>query len=235
MDSLTDWIAKLFQDRDLLRMGHAQRLEDLNLGLGWLYYALVRAVRPKSVVVIGSYRGFVPLVLARALSDNAEGGELHFIEPSLVDEFWKDDSAVHDYFASFGCGQIRHYRQTTQQFVESPAYHELQDIGILFIDGYHSAQQAEFDFEAFADKLSPQGMILLHDSVWRLSSKIYGPGREYVQDVVDFIDVLKRRPQWQVLDLPLGDGVTLVRRSEVPAPPARRKHVTTLQSEGCTQ
>jgi predicted O-methyltransferase YrrM len=233
MEPLTDWIAKLFDERDLLRMGHAQRAEDLNLGLGWLYYALVRVVRPKCAVVIGSYRGFVPLVLARALSDNAERGELYFIEPSLVDDFWKDDLAVRDYFGSFGCGQIRHYRQTTQEFVESKTYQQLEDIGILFIDGYHSAEQAEFDFDVFADKLAPQGLVLLHDSVWRLPSRIYGPGREYVQDVVDFIEVLKGRPQWQVLDLPLGDGVTVVRRSELPDPPARRKQTISVQSERC--
>src|SRR5262249_11920228 len=155
--------------------------------------SLARVVRPKCAVVIGSYRGFVPLVLARGLSDNAEGGELHFIEPSLVDDFWKDDSTVRDHFASFGCSRIQHHRQTTQQFVVSKAYQELEDIGILFIDGYHSAAQAEFDFDAFADKLSPQGLILLHDSVWRLSSRIYGPGREYVQDVVDFVELLKAR------------------------------------------
>ena len=53
-------------------MGHNQRAEDLNLGLGWLYYGLARLIHPKSAVVIGSYRGFVPLLLGRALRDNVE-------------------------------------------------------------------------------------------------------------------------------------------------------------------
>ena len=35
MHSLTDWIGRLFEHRDLLAMGHAQRPDDLNLGLGW--------------------------------------------------------------------------------------------------------------------------------------------------------------------------------------------------------
>jgi hypothetical protein len=67
--SLTEWIERLFEQRQLLQMGHAQRKEDLNLGLGWLYYALGRVTRPSKAVVIGSYRGFVPLVIAKALAD----------------------------------------------------------------------------------------------------------------------------------------------------------------------
>jgi predicted O-methyltransferase YrrM len=219
LTSLSDWVANLLQHRDLLRMGHAQRSDDENLGLGWLYYALGRILRPSNVVVIGSYRGFVPLVIARALADNSEGGQLHFIDPSMVDDFWKDESDVRDYCHSLGVANITHHLTTTQEFVDSHAYRKLNNIGILFVDGFHSAEQARFDFDAFADKLAPQGLVLLHDSIWRLRSKIYGPGREYVYDVTDFITELKSRGGWQVLDLPFGDGVTVVRRDVVPAPP----------------
>src|SRR5207302_8700235 len=75
---MEEWIARLFSDRNLLRMGHAQRAEDLNLGLGWLYYGLARVIRPAQVVVVGSFRGFVPLILGKALADNSEGGEVVF-------------------------------------------------------------------------------------------------------------------------------------------------------------
>ena len=71
---MTDWIARLLERPDLQGMGHGQRVEDLNLGLGWLYYALARLLRPRIVVVIGSYRGFAPLVFGRALADNQESG-----------------------------------------------------------------------------------------------------------------------------------------------------------------
>ncbi len=215
-DGLTDWIAQLFQRRELLLMGHAQRQPDLNLGLGWLYYALVRMIRPSTAVVIGSYRGFVPLVIARALADNSEGGEVHFIDPSLVDEFWTVESDVQNYFASHGVTNIRHWLMTTQEFVATDAYRQLDQIGIAFIDGYHTAEQARFDFEAFAGKLMPAGMALLHDSVWRFQSRIYGPGREYEHDVCDFVSKLKRHPRWQVLDIPFGSGLTIVRRNAIP-------------------
>ena len=91
---MNDWIATLFQQPDLLRMGHGQRSEDLNLGLGWLYYGLTRAIRPSTIVAIGSFRGFVPLVLGKASQDNVENGRVYFIDPSLVDDFWKDPARV---------------------------------------------------------------------------------------------------------------------------------------------
>ncbi len=221
--SLTQWITQLLARPDLTRMGHAQRAGDGNLGLGWLYYALGRMIRPATAVVIGSYRGFVPLVLAKALADNAEGGQVVFIDPSFVDDFWKDPAAVEGYFAGLGITNITHHLLTTQQFVETTAYQALGPVGLVFVDGFHSVEQARFDFEAFADRLTPAGMILLHDSVWRMTTGMYGPQQSYVHGVVDFIAELKCQPQWQVLDFPLGDGVTAVRRAEVPPAPSRRR------------
>ncbi len=209
---MTDWIAALFQHRDLTRMGHGQRVEDLNLGLGWLYYALARVLRPARVVVIGSFRGFVPLVLGKALVDNTEGGSVDFIDPSLVDDFWKDPQRVRDHFASFGITNVRHFLMTTQQFVETDAYRDLADVGIVFVDGYHSEEQARFDYEAFRDRLAPDGIVLFHDSTRLRVSGIYGAGRAYEHRVKCFLDGLKRDPALQVLDLPFADGVTLVRK-----------------------
>jgi predicted O-methyltransferase YrrM len=232
VQSLTEWIGQLFQHRELLLMGHDQRQDDLNLGLGWLYYSLGRLLRPRCAVVIGSYRGFVPLVLARALSDNSEGGDVHFVDPSFADDFWTNGSAVQDYFAGFGASNVKHYLMTTQQFVESNAYRELGQIGLIFIDGYHSADQARFDFEALAHKMAPNGLILLHDSLWRFQSRIYGLGREYEHDVCDFVTELKQQPSWQVLDVPFGNGLTIVRRAAIPSGPESQLSMP-LVTEGC--
>jgi hypothetical protein len=75
-------------------------------------------------------------------------------------------------------------------------------------------------------------MILLHDSVWRLPSGIYGSEREYIHSVVDYVTDLKRQPEWQVLDVPFGDGVTVVRRTDVGSPPVRRRKVAARLTEG---
>ncbi|MBC8356653.1 MAG: class I SAM-dependent methyltransferase [Planctomycetes bacterium] len=209
----TEWITRLFEDPDLLRMGHCQRPEDLNLGMGWLYYAVARLVRPETVVVIGSWRGFAPLIYARALADNVEDGKVIFIDPSLVDDFWKAPQQVRDHFARFDITNVEHYLMTTQEFVETDGYRSLGEVGIVFIDGYHSEEQARFDFEAFEPLVPGSGLILMHDSIQRRSSKLYGPDRVYEYSVKDFVDQLKSREDLQVFDLPFANGLTLVRKS----------------------
>ena len=214
---MKEWIQALFETKDFLRMGHHQRAEDANLGLGWLYYALARIIRPARIVVIGSFRGFVPLIFSKALADNSEGGQVWFIDPSLVDDFWKDPAAVRKFFGGFGASNIEHFLMTTQQFVMSEQYRSIGEVGIVFVDGYHSEEQARFDYEAFQDHLSAEGIVLFHDSVRVRTSRMYGPDRLYEHRVKGFIDALKNNPGVQVFDLPFGDGITLVRRSGSPA------------------
>ena len=200
----------------MLRMGHNQRVEDLNLGLGWLYYSLARLVRPRQAVVIGSWRGFVPLVIAKACQDNVEPCTLHFIDPSLADDYWKDPATTQAHFRAFGLHNVRHHLHTTQDFVTTAEYAALTDVGLLFVDGYHTAEQARFDYEAFADRLTPRGLVLFHDSMILKPSGIYGPERRYEVDVRHYMDELRRDPGLQLLDLPFGTGLTVLRKVDGP-------------------
>lgn len=208
------WLEQLCSHPELLRMGHLQRVEDRNLGLGWLYYALARILRPQTAVCIGSWRGFVPLVLARGLRDNLEGGKVTFIDPSLVDGFWEDPVRTTEWFKEFALDNVRHYRMTTQEFAASGHNRALRDVGLLFVDGYHSAEQARFDHETFADRLTHDAVVLFHDSIANRPSAKYGSDRIYEHTVRDYIDGLKRRPDLQVMDFPFASGVTLVRASQ---------------------
>ena len=74
--------------------------------------------------------------------------------------------------------------------------------------------QAKFDFESFVPRLADNGLVLFHDSVRVRWSRIYGEDKAFEHRVKDFMDELKTDPRWQVFDLPFGDGVTLVRRSQ---------------------
>lgn len=204
------WLKQFLSHPELTKMGHGQSEKDLNIGLGWLYYAQVRITRPKHIVCIGSWRGFVPMVLARGLLDNAENGRLTFIDPSLVDDFWADPEKVRQWFASFGLDNIDHFRCTTQEFVNSDSYKQLAKVGILFIDGFHSAEQAKFDHEAFIHLLETESCVFFHDGVRRKQSDIYGSDKPYVHTVCDYIEELRSRPDLQVFDFTLADGVAMV-------------------------
>jgi predicted O-methyltransferase YrrM len=220
---MTEWIRQLFEESDLLRMGHSQRADDLNLGLGWLYYAMGRIVRPRNAVVIGSYRGFVPIVIARALQDNLEPGHLTFIDPSMADTFWDDPATVAKYFVNHGVANVRHFRMTTQQFVLTDEYRALNEIGLVFIDGYHTEEQARFDYNAFAKQLGHRGFALLHDSMVVRDDKVYGADKAYEMRVKYFVDELKQDPALQVMDWPFGvSGLTLVRRPDPALPDPQR-------------
>jgi predicted O-methyltransferase YrrM len=211
-EGLDAWIARLYREPELLRMGHNQRPEDLNLGLGWIYYGLARLYRPKLAVVIGSWRGFVPMVIARGCQDNLEGGQVLFIDPSLVDGHWRDPAAVQDWFGSFGLDNIRHRLTTTQDYVGTAEHAGLADIDLLFVDGYHSADQARFDYEAFRDRLSPRSVVFFHDSLRDDASTMYSEERPYAVTVRALMDEYRRNPELQLLDLPFGTGLTLLRK-----------------------
>jgi hypothetical protein len=205
------YIRDLLSNPEMLRMGHFQRREDLNLGLGWIYYALGRVIRPARAVVIGSYRGFVPSVIARSLLDNTERGEVLFIDPSYVDDFWADADRVEAHFRQLGTPNVRHYRHTTQEFVATPAYAEVTGIGLLMIDGYHTAEQGRLDYLAFLGKLAENAVVLFHDSVGQKTSRVYGKDRLYTRTVCALIERLKMTPGLEVFTLPYASGVTMVK------------------------
>jgi predicted O-methyltransferase YrrM len=208
--SLDAWVAKLLSVPEMLQMGHGQDAASQSLGLGWLYYGLARAMRPRTVVVIGSWRGFVPLVIGRALADNGDGGRVTFIDPSLVDGFWKEPAAVIRHFEHFGIVNIDHHCLTTAAFARSDAFERLAGVELLFVDGLHTFEQAKADHETFKDKLSAQALVLFHDSVRVRVSRIYGGENAYEHRVCDYMALLRRSGDVDLLEIDVADGLTLV-------------------------
>lgn len=62
-------------------LGHNEKPSNLNLGFGFLYYGLVRALRPKHILVVGSGFGFSLVCLALGLRDNGKG-LVTFVDPA---------------------------------------------------------------------------------------------------------------------------------------------------------
>ncbi len=205
------WLNQLLAEPEMLQMGHGQDAASRSLGLGWIYYGLARALRPSRVVIVGSWRGFVPLVFGKALIDNGDNGRVVFIDPSYVDDFWSDPARTAAHFARFGVGNIGHHCMTTEAFAQSDAYADLKDVGILFIDGMHTATAARFDHEAFRPRLAENGVTLFHDSIWVRPSRIYGADKVYEHRVKDYIDALRNDKLLDVLDIAIAGGLTLVR------------------------
>jgi predicted O-methyltransferase YrrM len=207
---------------DILRhakpLGHHEDPTTLNLGFGFLYYALVRMLRPRHVVVVGSGYGFSVVCLALGLNDN-DGGALSFVDPSYSllrhgplhtvggASQWDDPESVRAHFGRFGVAdRVTHFKMTSAEFFAGYAARGLPGIDLAFIDGNHSYEDVRHDFLAALGHMHRNAYVLLHDT------NIYV--REFLghAGVKRWLKVVEREPdRFQAVDFPFASGVALVR------------------------
>jgi predicted O-methyltransferase YrrM len=199
-------------------LGHHEDAENLNLGFGFLYYALVRTLRPKHVLVIGSGFGFSVTCLALGLKDNGKG-RLTFVDPSysvLTDgpfktvggtAQWDNPEKVARHFARFGVDELlTHHRLRSDEFFARYAALALPEIDLAFIDGSHAYDDVRHDFVATLRHSHKNTYLLLHDT------NIYV--RELVRHagVKRWLKEVKREKQaFELIDFPFASGVSIVR------------------------
>ena len=199
-------------------LGHHEDRDELNLGFGFLYYGLVRTLRPRHVVVIGSGYGFSVVCHALGLKDNGTG-TLSFVDPSYSlfrhgplqtvggASHWDDPERVRAHFARFGVEDIvRHHKMTSEAFFMDYESRGHDPIDIAFIDGNHSYADVRHDFLAALQRARKGSFILLHDT------NIYV--REFVghSGVKKWLRQVQREPdRFEVLDFPYSSGVAMVR------------------------
>lgn len=199
-------------------LGHNEVSQSLNLGFGFMYYALTRALRPKHVLVIGSGFGFSVVCLALGLRDNAKGC-LSFVDPSysvLADgpfktiggaAQWSDPAKVTRHFARFGVEKLlTHYRLRSDEFFTEYEKLQLPPIDLAFIDGSHAYTDVRQDFMSTLAHAKKNTYVLLHDT------NIYV--RELVRHagVKRWLKTVKREKElFELVDFPFSSGVAIVR------------------------
>src|SRR5262249_39120238 len=198
-------------------LGHNEDRASLNLGFGFIYYGLVRALRPRHVLVIGSGFGFSVVCLALGLKDN-QRGELTFVDPSYSvfregplrtlggAAHWDDPYKVRAHFQRFGVEKIvTHHKVTSAQLFADYHARGLPPIDLAFIDGSHTYRDVSDDFHNVLPHAHRHSYVLLHDT------NIYV--RELVRHagVKRFLKVVAARPaDFEVVDFPFASGVALV-------------------------
>lgn len=199
-------------------MGHNEKPENLNLGFGFLYYGLVRALRPKHALVIGSGFGFSVVCLALGVKDNGRGS-VTFVDPSysLVKDGpfktiggagkWDDPAGVDAHFGQFGVSEaIQHHRLTSEVFFERYPELQLPPIDLAFIDGNHAFENAKSDFINVLNHSHRNTYILLHDTNIYIRELIRHSG------VKRWLKVVKKTDDcFEVIDFPFASGVAMVR------------------------
>jgi hypothetical protein len=199
-------------------LGHHEIPGNLNLGFGFLYYGLVRTLRPRHVVVIGSGFGFSVVCLALAMRDNGRG-QLTFVDPSysvLTDgpfktvggtAQWDDPVKVRRHFARFGVEDIvTHHRMRSDEFFDRYPELGLPEIDLAFVDGSHAFADVRHDFCRTLRHARKNSYLLLHDT------NLYV--REFVRHagVKRWLNIVKREiGLFEVVDLPFSSGVAIVR------------------------
>lgn len=199
-------------------MGHNEAPENLNLGFGFLYYGIVRALRPRHCLVIGSGFGFSVVCFALGIKDNAEG-MLTFVDPSfsLVKDGplktiggagkWNEPQKVNDHFRQFRVEEVvTHYKLTSDRFFESYVSLGLPEIDIAFIDGNHSYGNVKADFLHTLEHVRRNSYVLLHDTNIYVREIIRHSG------VKRWLKVIKKEEEFfEVINFPFSSGVALVR------------------------
>lgn len=199
-------------------LGHHENPKNLNLGFGFLYYGLVRAIRPRHTLVIGSGYGFTVVCLALGIKDNGLG-QLTFVDPSysLLRDGpfktiggtgqWDQPEKVHKHFLQFGLdGIVSHHKLTSDQFFAAYKDLDLPTINLAFIDGNHSYKDVRNDFLQVCKCASKNTYVFLHDTNTYIRETLRHSG------VNRWLKIIKKEKElFEVVNFPFSSGVALVR------------------------
>ena len=120
-----------------------------DFGEQMILYSLIRAIKPNIVVEVGTHKGMTSLYMAHALYDNGIG-VLHTCDPFE----WGQQ------------GNFRKFPELEKLIKFYPIKGEeldVDEIDILFLDGYHEYEYVERELKHFIPRLSEKGIIIFHD------------------------------------------------------------------------
>lgn len=199
-------------------LGHNEKPANMNLGFGFFYYGLVRSLRPRHVLVIGSGFGFSVICLALGLKDN-QCGRLSFVDPSYSlakhgpfktiggKDNWSDPRGVYAHFARFGVEDIvTHYKMTSREIFASYKKFKLSKIHLAFIDGSHAFKDVREDFLGVYRHCIRNSYILMHDTNIYIREMLRHSGVKRWLKLVQ-----EQKDMFEAVDFPFDSGVALVR------------------------
>jgi hypothetical protein len=198
--------------------GHREDTRSLNLGFGFLYYSMVRALRPKHTLVIGSGYGFSVVCFALGLKDNGKGS-LTFVDPSYSllqngplatiggRDMWSDEPSVQAHFQRFGVQDIvKHYKLRNDEFFPDYDRLRLPPVDLAFIDGSHAFEDVKYDFTNVLAHSRKNTYILLHDTNIYIRELLNHAG------VKKWLNCIKREKEYfEVVNFPFSSGLAMVR------------------------
>lgn len=185
-------------------MGQATEEASLNPGFGLLYYQLTRLAKPDTALVIGSYRGFVPVCISLGLADNRKGICI-FIDPGFEDAFWHNEDTVVRLNEKFNLdGRLKHVPMTTNDAYNRDTIPK--SIDLLHIDGDHSYKEVKQDFDLCYPRVIKGGYVFLHDAVATGKGLTSMEVREFLTQEV------QNRSDLEKITFPFDQGLAVLRK-----------------------
>ena len=126
-----------------------------------VFYCWVRHTRPHTIVEIGAYKGKSAFVFASAQKRN-DYGELYSIDSNEEGTI----SEAAERLESVGRPEKIRLLERTSQMAFSEWIRA--KIDFLYIDGSHEYLDAVLDFALWSRHLSDEGVIAMHDTIFRL-------------------------------------------------------------------
>lgn len=165
---------------------------------GRILKMLVRMIKPRRILEIGTYTGYATLCLAEALP---EGGEVHTIE--INDEL--EDFIRRQFDASDVGDKISlHIGDAMEIIPKLGGYFDL-----VFIDADKRLYADYFDL--VFDKVNAGGLILADNTLWdgKVIEPLH-PNDKQTIGILNFNEKIKNDPRIEKVIVPLRDGLTII-------------------------
>jgi predicted O-methyltransferase YrrM len=167
---------------------------------GRLLKMLVRMIRPKNILEVGTFSGYSALCLAEGLDD---GGKVYTFEINDEQEDftrpWIENSPVADKI----------------EFIIGDAITEAPKLGIAFDMAFIDGDKRTYveTYEMVLSLLNPGGFILADNTLWdgHVTDPAYDKDHQ-TQGIRRFNDHVAQDDRVEKVILPLRDGLTLIRK-----------------------
>jgi O-antigen biosynthesis protein len=153
-------------DWNLIELRAASELAESSWrGLGSLAYEIICAYKPKVVVELGSHMGLSTFSMALGIRDLNEGGRVYAVDT------WKGDAQAGRYGEDvYECFLSRRKQLGLEKVIQplrmtfEEAHSKVPpEIDLLHIDGLHTWQAVNQDFEMYSPLMRSGGLVLFHD------------------------------------------------------------------------
>jgi len=171
-------------------------------------YDIIRNLKPRKVVELGTYKGTSFFSFCQAAKDEGLDTEIVAID------CWKGD--IHSEFYSeeiykdFKKNLDRYYKEQNTKVMKmffDQAIESFEDysIDLLHIDGLHTYDAVKNDYEKWKDKVSHKGIIMFHDI--RVTKDDFGVWKLWEE-------LKKRNPDYTFIEMEHSHGLGIIIKSE---------------------